>query len=92
MKCPRCWTEKAFRHRRQDWKARLLAAVTLVPMKCHHCYHKFHVLWLLTLGQQIDPHPGGSTGRAAPRSELLEPRRTTAWRADCRSDQAKRVA
>jgi hypothetical protein len=24
-------------------------------MKCHHCYHKFVVPWLLTLGKQVTP-------------------------------------
>ena len=60
MKCPRCWTEKAYRHRQPGWQARLWAALSLVSMKCHHCYHKFHVPWIMTLGQRTEPQQHGS--------------------------------
>lgn len=32
-----------------------MAATFRVPMKCHHCYHKFSTWWFFTLGQQIEP-------------------------------------
>jgi hypothetical protein len=64
MKCPKCWTEKAYRYESKDWKSKLLRWLTAVPMKCHHCYHKFHTPWLLTLGQQmLPPAPGTSRAR-----------------------------
>ena len=55
MKCPKCWTEKAYRHPQQGWKARLLMCLSLVSMKCHHCYHKFHTPWFATIGQTMLP-------------------------------------
>jgi hypothetical protein len=53
--CPKCWTEKAYYHLPQDSKSKLLSWLFMVPMKCHHCYHKFHVLWFFTIGRRIHP-------------------------------------
>lgn len=61
MKCPQCWTEKAYRHPQQGWKAGILKCLGLVSMKCHHCYHKFHTLWLATLGQTVLPPRAADT-------------------------------
>ena len=55
MKCPRCWAEKAYLHRYRNWREALLACLAFRPMKCHHCYHRFTVHWLLTLGKQVHP-------------------------------------
>ena len=55
MTCPKCWTEKAYAHPPQTRQARLLSWFFVVPMKCHHCYHKFQVLWFMTLGRRIHP-------------------------------------
>ena len=55
MKCPRCWTEKAYVRPVSRVKGALLACLLLVPMKCKHCYHKFTVFWFLTIGKQIEP-------------------------------------
>lgn len=55
MKCPRCWTEKAYLRRVSPWKRLLLACVLLVPMKCQHCYHRFTVWWFLTIGKPLRP-------------------------------------
>lgn len=49
MMCPKCWTEKVHRHDRKEWPAPLLACLSLVPMKCHHCYHKFYASWFTLL-------------------------------------------
>ena len=57
MKCPACWAEKAYLHKVPVWKRLLLACVLLVPMKCHHCYRKYHVLWFTTLGEKTIPPP-----------------------------------
>ena len=57
MKCPTCWAEKAFRRPIRTFTDRLLQCLTLVPMRCHHCYHRFRVSRLLTLGQLTDPPP-----------------------------------
>ena len=57
MKCPVCWAEKAYIRRVNGWKGIALACLLIVPMKCHHCYHKFHVSWFTTLGKSITPPP-----------------------------------
>jgi hypothetical protein len=57
MKCPRCWADKAYVRRVDGWKGALLGFLFVVPMRCHHCYHKFHVPWLLTIGRTILPPP-----------------------------------
>jgi hypothetical protein len=55
MKCPRCWTEKAYVRPVGTVKSALLACLLLVPMKCQHCYHKFTILRLFTIGKQVRP-------------------------------------
>jgi len=55
MKCPRCWSEKAYLHRFQGWKGVVWGLLAFRPMKCDHCYHKFAVHWLFTLGRQVTP-------------------------------------
>jgi hypothetical protein len=55
MKCPRCWTEKAYVRPVGTAKSALLSCLLLVPMKCHHCYHKFTILWFFTIGKQVHP-------------------------------------
>jgi hypothetical protein len=55
MKCPRCWTEKAYVRAVSPAKRLLLNLAMLVPMRCQHCYHKFTVPWFLTIGKQIEP-------------------------------------
>jgi hypothetical protein len=55
MKCPRCWAHKAYARHVGGWKGILMDCLLLQPMKCHHCYHKFVVLWFLTFGKEIRP-------------------------------------
>lgn len=55
MKCPKCWTEKAYLRPVKGWMGMLLSCLLLVPLKCHHCYHKFCVFWFFTLGQRLEP-------------------------------------
>ena len=55
MKCPRCWAQKAYLRPAHGWKTALLSCLLFRSMKCHHCYHKFHVHWLLTLGKRVEP-------------------------------------
>jgi hypothetical protein len=31
----------------------LLACLLLRPMKCQHCYHRFLVPWVFTLGKEV---------------------------------------
>jgi hypothetical protein len=57
MKCPRCWTEKAYLRTVRGWKRVLFACLLLRPLRCHHCYHRFWVPWVVTLGKQVTP-PG----------------------------------
>ncbi len=67
MKCPRCWTEKAYLRRVSGWRRALLACLLLRPMKCQHYYFQFVVPWLCTLGKQvIAPVP-----RAAPSKRAM---------------------
>ena len=65
MKCPRCWANKAYRHPIKGVKGLLLRLLLLVPMKCHHCYYKFAVFWLRTIGQATRP-PSTRPSPAAP--------------------------
>jgi len=55
MKCPRCWTEKAYIRPVGTVKSLILGCLLLVPMKCKHCYHKFTIPWLFTIGKQVRP-------------------------------------
>ena len=55
MKCPRCWAEKAYVRKVGGLKGFLLDCLLLVPLKCHHCYHKFTVSWFATIGRRIHP-------------------------------------
>ena len=55
MKCPACWTEKAYRRQTTGWKAKLLASALLLPMKCHHCYHRFYAFRLFAIGKRVHP-------------------------------------
>ena len=55
MKCPYCWADKAYARRVEGWRGLLLACLLLRPMKCHHCYHKFVVSLLSTIGKRVRP-------------------------------------
>jgi hypothetical protein len=56
-KCPRCWAPKAYVDQRSDWRETLLSYLFVVPMKCHHCYHRFRSPWFATFGKRLDPLP-----------------------------------
>lgn len=67
MKCPRCWAYEAYTYEANGgWKEFLLGCLLLIPMKCQHCYHKFHVFWPFTIGQQMTPPTLRVTGDAFP--------------------------
>ena len=55
MKCPACWSEKAYLRNSSGIHGLLVDLFLLSPLKCHHCYHKFSVLWFMTLGKEIHP-------------------------------------
>jgi len=55
MKCRACWAEKAYVRQVSGWKGWLLSCLCLVPLKCHHCYHKFSVPWFFTFGKRLTP-------------------------------------
>jgi hypothetical protein len=55
MKCNACSSDQAFVRVERGWKKLLLRCLALVPLKCQHCYHKFSVPWLLTLGKVVTP-------------------------------------
>jgi len=55
MKCPRCWSDKAYLRPVRGTQQLLFKCALLVPMKCQHCYHKFTVSWFATIRKQIHP-------------------------------------
>ena len=57
MKCPQCWSEKAYLQPVAGWRRNILSMLLFVPLKCHHCYHTFTVTWFSTLGQTLEPPP-----------------------------------
>jgi hypothetical protein len=54
MKCPECWADRAYRRKTKGLKEVVLSYLFLVPMRCHHCYHKFFVFLPLNWGKQFD--------------------------------------
>lgn len=66
MKCPRCWADKAYLYQVPRWKRVLLACLLLLPMKCHHCYHKFNVLVFSAIGRQVKRRPAQATPTILP--------------------------
>lgn len=66
MKCPRCWSEKAYTHRATGWRRLVLPCLLLVPMKCHHCYEEFTVPWFSTFGKRVTPPTLRAVRSAAP--------------------------
>ncbi len=61
MKCPRCWSNKAYLRRIPGFKGRLLDCLLIRPMKCHHCYHRFAVSWFVTIGKKVTPSARASS-------------------------------
>ncbi len=55
MKCPRCWADKAYVHPFRGWREVALGCLAFRFMKCQHCYHRFVVHWLLTIGKCVVP-------------------------------------
>ncbi len=55
MKCPRCWADKAYLHVFHGWHEWALGCLAFRPMKCTHCYHRFMVHWVFTIGKQVVP-------------------------------------
>jgi len=74
MKCPKCWAEKAWIREVQGVKRLAFKAFCVVPLRCHHCYHKFHVSWFSTIGQRVTPPSATPELRVYPASVDLTPR------------------
>ena len=55
MKCRACWTDKAYKREVSGWRGTAYSWLGMVPLKCHHCYHKFTVPWFLTIGKRLTP-------------------------------------
>jgi hypothetical protein len=55
MKCRACWADKAYIREIKGWRGSAMSWLGVVPLKCHHCYHKFSVPWFLTIGKQLTP-------------------------------------
>ena len=73
MKCPKCWTDKAYRRRIKGLKGHLLRLILIVPLRCHHCYHKFHVPWFFTIGKETTPAPIAAASRTLRPSRAASP-------------------
>jgi len=54
MKCRACWSDKAYIREVKGFQGMLLSWLLRVPLKCHHCYHKFTVSWFSTIGKQTE--------------------------------------
>jgi hypothetical protein len=79
MKCRACWTDKAYSHKAKGFGDTILSWLGFVPLRCHHCYHKFAVFWPLTIGKQLEPPPRKPASPAIQTAhELYQPRRRAA--------------
>ena len=76
MKCPECWAEKAYRRNEKGPWAGLLRCLLFVPLRCRHCYHKFWVHRLLTLGQVLEA-PAKAHAAASPEKSSVAARFVT---------------
>ena len=70
MKCRACWAEKAYVREVRGWRGVALNWLGFVPLKCQHCYHKFSVLRLLAIGQELTP-PARKTPAAQPQLSVV---------------------
>jgi len=55
MKCRACWSDKAYSREDKSAKAVMFSFIGLLPVKCHHCFHKAWVPWFMAWGQQTEP-------------------------------------
>ena len=55
MKCRACWADKAYIREVAGWRGVVCSWLGLVPLKCHHCYHKFSLPWFMTIGKRLTP-------------------------------------
>ena len=55
MRCPCCWSDKAYVRRVGIGTRILLSCCLLIPVRCRHCCHKFVVLWFSTIGKNLQP-------------------------------------
>ncbi len=65
MKCPHCWTDKAYLRTYHGWLEVALGCLAFRPMKCNHCYQRFMVHWVLTIGRRVVPPVLRVTGRVS---------------------------
>lgn len=77
MKCRACWSDKAYLREDNSWKACFYSYLGLLPVKCHHCFHKAWVPWFATWGQQTKPVPMASAaeGKLQPHEAGSRPQR-----------------
>ena len=79
MKCRACWSDKAYLREDNSWKAYFYSYIGLLPVKCHHCFHKSWVLWIFTWGQQTKFVPLADDPNTKPRKrEAVTPTRRAA--------------
>ena len=73
MKCPSCWSEKAYRHKSKRSSSLAMATLGIVALRCQHCYHEFSRPFFMTIGQQIEaPTPIKSGNSISPSTLDLE--------------------
>lgn len=53
MRCPRCQTEKAYLRDLPTWAVFLSAMCFVLPMRCHHCFHRFLTPLFRAIGNEI---------------------------------------
>ena len=70
MKCPSCWSEKAYRRKSKQLSSRTMAALGIVALQCRHCYHEFSRPIFMTIGQQVDAPTPFKSGNSIPLSTL----------------------
>jgi hypothetical protein len=78
MRCRACWTDKAYLRNEKGLKAAIYACLGLVPLKCHHCYHKFWTWCFLTWGQTLEPPKLRDPSQTNPAEESWQERRRAA--------------
>lgn len=72
MKCPRCWADKAYLHEFRGWWEVALGWLAFRPMRCSHCYHRYMVHWVLTIGKSVVPPVLRVTGDKRPTKPVLK--------------------
>ena len=77
MKCRACWSDKAYLREVKGWRGVALNWLGIVPLKCHHCYHKSWAFFLQAWGTTT--HTAAADAAVAESGTWPDRRRRT-WR------------